>query len=199
MVPRMTDVSRAAWVEDVRKWKDRHQRHEPMCGCDHEQNDPWCAVGAINILLAHIATLEAEQDGAQRSIVDVAGDLICEAHPWLEWPHDDCAGPGMPMRNALDLLAQARREVEAAKALTESWKVHANAVQGNLELHAKEITGLRKERDRLAEGIAHHVCRSDALWCPEHRLYHGRGDVGPVPLCALLAPPNPRATEERNG
>lgn len=21
---------------------------------------------------------------------------VCEAHPWLGWPHDDCAGPGMP-------------------------------------------------------------------------------------------------------
>ena len=21
---------------------------------------------------------------------------ICEAHPWLDWPHHDCAGPGMP-------------------------------------------------------------------------------------------------------
>lgn len=22
----------------------------------------------------------------------------CEAHPTLEWPHGDCAGPGMPMK-----------------------------------------------------------------------------------------------------
>ena len=21
---------------------------------------------------------------------------ICEQHPWLPWPHHDCAGPGMP-------------------------------------------------------------------------------------------------------
>jgi hypothetical protein len=25
-----------------------------------------------------------------------AGGLICEAHPNLPWPHDGCAGPGMP-------------------------------------------------------------------------------------------------------
>jgi hypothetical protein len=23
-------------------------------------------------------------------------DMICEQHPTKEWPHDDCAGPGMP-------------------------------------------------------------------------------------------------------
>lgn len=23
-------------------------------------------------------------------------DMVCEAHPDKEWPHDDCAGPGMP-------------------------------------------------------------------------------------------------------
>ena len=23
-------------------------------------------------------------------------DMVCEQHPWSEWPHDDCAGPGMP-------------------------------------------------------------------------------------------------------
>lgn len=22
--------------------------------------------------------------------------MVCEQHPWSEWPHDDCAGPGMP-------------------------------------------------------------------------------------------------------
>jgi len=26
-------------------------------------------------------------------------DMICEAHPWLEWPHDDCSGPGMSSDN----------------------------------------------------------------------------------------------------
>jgi hypothetical protein len=24
------------------------------------------------------------------------GSMMCEAHPGHEWPHDDCAGPGMP-------------------------------------------------------------------------------------------------------
>lgn len=28
-------------------------------------------------------------------IADEAGGWVCEQHPHLEWPHDDCAGPGM--------------------------------------------------------------------------------------------------------
>lgn len=24
------------------------------------------------------------------------GSMMCESHPGHEWPHDDCAGPGMP-------------------------------------------------------------------------------------------------------
>lgn len=31
-------------------------------------------------------------------------DMTCEKHPWLEWPHDDCAGPGIPLSDSLDLL-----------------------------------------------------------------------------------------------
>jgi len=31
-------------------------------------------------------------------------DMTCEKHPWLTWPHDDCAGPGMPVSASLKLL-----------------------------------------------------------------------------------------------
>lgn len=26
--------------------------------------------------------------------------MACEEHPWLEWPHDECAGPGTPWNEA---------------------------------------------------------------------------------------------------
>ncbi len=29
---------------------------------------------------------------------------LCETHPWQEWPHDDCAGPGITLREALKVL-----------------------------------------------------------------------------------------------
>lgn len=28
------------------------------------------------------------------------GGWVCEQHPDLEWPHDDCEGPGMPWADA---------------------------------------------------------------------------------------------------
>lgn len=28
------------------------------------------------------------------------GGLVCEQHPWLEFPHGDCAGPGIPATEA---------------------------------------------------------------------------------------------------
>ena len=36
----------------------------------------------------------------------VDGSMMCEAHPGKEWPHDDCAGPGMPW------IVQGRTEIE---------------------------------------------------------------------------------------
>lgn len=33
-----------------------------------------------------------------RSIVEVAGELVCEDHPDVEWPHDGCGGAGMPKK-----------------------------------------------------------------------------------------------------
>ena len=32
---------------------------------------------------------------------ELDGDWICEEHPLKPWPHDDCAGPGMPAGNRL--------------------------------------------------------------------------------------------------
>ena len=33
--------------------------------------------------------------GAVRKTGPGAGGWVCEQHPDREWPHDDCAGPGM--------------------------------------------------------------------------------------------------------
>ncbi len=43
-------------------------------------------------------------------------DMICEAHPTLEWPHDDCAGPGMPPINDPLQLAWAIAHAHIATA-----------------------------------------------------------------------------------
>ena len=31
-----------------------------------------------------------------QDVVNACEEWICEQHPHLHWPHDDCAGPGMP-------------------------------------------------------------------------------------------------------
>jgi len=38
-----------------------------------------------------------------------ATDMACERHPWVQWPHGDCAGPGMPWTEGLAFLARALR------------------------------------------------------------------------------------------
>lgn len=59
-----------------------------------------CACGRLFVDLGHgeIRVVPAEPT---ESIVDAAGDLVCEQHPELEWPHGDCDGPGMP-RSAVE-------------------------------------------------------------------------------------------------
>ena len=41
-----------------------------------------------------------------------APDMICERHPWLEWPHDDCAGPGCPPAAAMVLMRRRERSLQ---------------------------------------------------------------------------------------
>lgn len=35
-------------------------------------------------------------------------DLCCEQHPEKDWPHDDCAGPGMPISERMNALVYQR-------------------------------------------------------------------------------------------
>lgn len=39
--------------------------------------------------------------------LDIAPEWICEAHPWLPWPHHVCVGPGMLRTNLRDLHERA--------------------------------------------------------------------------------------------
>ena len=51
-----------------------------------------------------------------------AGDVdpsnwFCEEHPYLNWPHDDCAGPGITPSWALVLCARSTRLSLAREAI----------------------------------------------------------------------------------
>ena len=39
---------------------------------------------------------------AIEQLAEEAGGWACEQHPGLEWPHGDCAGPGMLRRDVRD-------------------------------------------------------------------------------------------------
>ena len=47
-------------------------------------------------------------------------DMICEGHPWLEWPHDDCAGPGCPPSAAMTLMRQRERSLQIGLQLRDT-------------------------------------------------------------------------------
>ena len=75
-------------------------------------------------------------------------DMICETHPWLEWPHDDCAGPGCPPSAAVSILHYRLRQlhlvirareatiVELFYALKEKLMDTKELVQDTYEPHA---------------------------------------------------------------
>lgn len=48
----------------------------------------------------------------QKERFEVTMDMICEQHPWLEWPHDDCSGPGCPPAAAASILLFRMRQLE---------------------------------------------------------------------------------------
>ena len=48
-------------------------------------------------------------------------DMTCEEHPWLEWPHEDCLGPGMPVTASLAMLRSCDAERAVVSAAIE-WR-----------------------------------------------------------------------------
>jgi hypothetical protein len=86
--------------------------------------------------------LQAKDDGLWLVVNGPILDMVCEAHPWLEWPHDDCPGPGMPAKNALTLFAECRARLATAEG-------RASGLQEFAARQSKEIVTLVGERDAL--------------------------------------------------
>ena len=40
---------------------------------------------------------------SEHDLLPIDVDMVCEKHPHLAWPHDDCPGPGMPPQVKHDL------------------------------------------------------------------------------------------------
>jgi len=56
---------------------------------------------------------------------DIKTDMICEQHPWLSWPHDECKGPGCPLDAAIGLMHQQIRALQIAVQARESMIISA--------------------------------------------------------------------------
>jgi hypothetical protein len=54
------------------------------------------------------ATRLGSLDGRTPDPLPPSSDSICEAHPWLPWPHHQCLGPGMPASERATLHEPAR-------------------------------------------------------------------------------------------
>lgn len=76
--------------------------------------DEWRVIGALLICPLHRLRLDTPNKPATppMEVTDTCtvvpgSSLVCEEHPWLEWPHGDCAGPGMPYSSLIGLEERA--------------------------------------------------------------------------------------------
>ncbi len=58
----------------------KHESHSCVAYCDECQRDCETVPGARETI---------------DRLAEEAGGWVCEQHPDLEWPHDNCEGPGM--------------------------------------------------------------------------------------------------------
>lgn len=74
--------------------------------------------------------------------------LLCEAHPTIGWPHDNCPGPGMPCPRCLPELQESQTDgvvVETIRAVPTG--VHVTGV------FAVTGRGRTPDRERLQAAI----------------------------------------------
>lgn len=63
----------------------------------------------IDHLVDGVEVLETPLPGASgppESLARTREAWTCEQHPWREWPHDECDGPGQPVAASLSLLGR---------------------------------------------------------------------------------------------
>ena len=85
-------------------------------------------------------------------------DMTCEEHPWLEWPHEDCLGPGMPVTASLAML----RSCVAERAVVSAAITLHNAEDALAQRPADEWDDATLDYERqLASGALYHAV--DAL------------------------------------
>src|SRR3990167_6498238 len=76
---------------------------------------------------------------------------ICETHPEREWPHEDCAGPGMPVGTRINALVyqrdQARQEIARLTHQLDVARATISIYLCRAEQAEADVTRLTSERD----------------------------------------------------
>jgi len=85
-------------------------------------------------------------------------EWICEQHPWLEWPHHDCAGPGMPASERENLHEDAGIMANIDKVAFQRLIVAVRA--GDLQAARAAVQERDEESERRAEQSARTRARS---------------------------------------
>ena len=85
---------------------------------------------------------------AAPEITEAMVDMICEAHPWLEWPHDDCAGPGCPPSAAMTLMKRRERSLQIGMQSRDT--IIVDLRERVLELESGKITKAMEKRVVIA-------------------------------------------------
>ena len=67
-------------------------------------------------------------------------DMICEAHPWRVWPHDDCIGPGMPTSN-LQRLLRRKSVVVTERGPGETWLLNLDRFNSEDDIEISPVVG----------------------------------------------------------
>ena len=93
---------------------------------------------------------DAEIDRMTHTLEDMV-HMTCEAHPWLEWPHEDCPGPGMPVSASLQVLKEQAEEIAALTDMLKEQEKITLSWQRGVAQQAEEIARLKAEYSAMLE------------------------------------------------
>lgn len=90
-------------------------------------SDVWkcfhCGIGFITELGAQAHFGSSEEEIARCLVAQL--DMVCELHPWLPWPHDECSGLGCPPSAGVGIMRQKVRALQIAVQAREAMIVSA--------------------------------------------------------------------------
>lgn len=95
-------------------------------------------------------------------------EWICEQHPELDWPHGDCAGPGMPKSAQVRALVFQRDTAITERDLWEKAAelTKARAESAEAEVAKRELEVFEQKQNRKGDRVAFEQILSTFVWQP---------------------------------